>query len=186
MNPASIRRAWRNAFPNSLPAGFLCRHTAHERWLRTHSLPNAKRYPDGDSERDEVLFRYNAVASEVLGQNEACVLFIMRFSKQSEWPIEQKGPLRGLTMLHVMKLLEDARELQFFAASVVWKSGNFDGLLMDIANEHPDHALFFNPAQQTAFAPYDGGVDLFAKTADEACRLKAHFSAWLSSRADGL
>lgn len=186
MNPASIRRAWSEAFPNSPPAGFLCRRAASERWLRTHSLPNSKRYPDSESEREEVLLRYNVAASEVLGQNTTCFLFVARFGAVPEWSNEPEGPLSGLALLHVMEHGEQDEELQFFTAPVTWKSGEFDGLLLAVADDQVDHVLFFNPERRTAFAPYDGGADLFAQSVEEARKLQVRFASWLSDRPDGL
>jgi hypothetical protein len=186
MNPASIRHAWREAFPHSPPSGSLCRRAASKRWLRTHGLPNSKRYPDSKSEREEVLLRYNAVASEVLGQNMACILFVARFGAESEWPNEQEGPLSGLALRHVMKHEGQDDELQFFATPVTWKSGEFDSLLLAVADDQVDHVLFFNAERRTAFAPYDGGADLFAHSEEEARNLKVRFAGWLSGRADGL
>ena len=123
MNPVSIRRAWIEAFPNSAPAGFICRTAAAERWLRTHSLSNSKRYPDSEQELAEVLLRYNTVATQVIGQDASCVLFIARFGNERQWRNDEQGPLSGFELLHVMSHGEGVDSVQFFATSVTWRAG---------------------------------------------------------------
>jgi hypothetical protein len=190
MNTASICREWKTAFPYAAPAGFLCRVTASERWVRTHSLPKSKRYPDTTMEYAEVLRRYHQTASEVLGEGSHCVLFATRFGDERHWDAPIDGPLRGHRFAHVMAQdgedCDGGERLNFFAAETTWQAGAFDELLTAVADDQCRHLLFFNPKRRTAFAPYDGGADLFLATREDALTARTRFEAWLSSRPDGL
>jgi hypothetical protein len=186
MNTASICREWKAAFPNAAPAGFLCRRTASERWVRTHSLPESKRYPDTAAEYAEVLRRYHQTASEVLGEGSHCVLFATRFDDEQHWDAPVDGPLRGHRFAHVMAQDDADDKLNFFATETTWQAHAFDELLTAVADDQCRHLLFFNPLRKTAFAPYDGGADLFLATHEDAIAAKTRFEAWLSARPDGL
>jgi len=186
MNPDQTLNAWRAAFPHAGPTGFLCRQATPQRWVRIHSLPEAKRYADSDKERMEVLRRYNEAAQELLGQDSNCVLFTTQFSEKCLWEPDEQGPLDQLALTHVMTDGEEDDAMQFFAADVTWRSGDFDLLLSTVADDKTGPVLIFNPARQTAFAPYDGGADLFFRSAEDADRTRPMFQSWLSDRPDGL
>jgi hypothetical protein len=192
MNAASICREWKTAFPHAAPAGFLCRVAASERWVRTHSLPGSKRYPDTTSEYAEVLYRYRQIASEVLGEGSHCVLFASRFGDERHWDVPADGPLRGHRFAHVMTEGDGdgdgdgGERRQFFAAETTWRASAFDELLTAVADDQCAHLLFFNPQRRTAFAPYDGGADIFVATREDALAAKNRFEAWLSARPDRL
>jgi hypothetical protein len=48
-----------------------------------------------------------------------------------------------------------------FAGLTAWASGQFDGLLRDIADERAAPTLWCSGETGAVFAPYDGGIDLF-------------------------
>lgn len=186
MNPDHVLRAWKTAFPHASPAGFLCRQAIPLRWVRIHSLPEAKRYADSDKERMEVLRRYNETAQELLGQDSNCVLFATQFGEKRSWDPDEQGPLDQLPLTHVMADSEEDDAMQFVAANITWRSGDFDLLLSAVADDKTGPVLIFNPERQTAFAPYDGGADLFFKSEEDAHRTRQMFQSWLSDRPDGL
>lgn len=48
------------------------RATFPHRRLRSHSLPQSKRYPEDDAELETVLRRHSVAARETLGDDEPC------------------------------------------------------------------------------------------------------------------
>jgi hypothetical protein len=184
----SIRQAWNAAFPGAPPVGFLCRSAAADRWLRTHSLPESKRYPDSAEEYAEVLRRYNATALHTLGPDAECFLFVTRFGADRQWKYDDimSQTLNKIEFAHVMSHGEKDDVLQLFVTPVIWQTGAFDVLLSAVAEDQTGPVLFFSPTRRSAFAPYDGGADLFLASAEEAQKAKTHFAAWLSLRSDGL
>jgi hypothetical protein len=187
MTFSSIAEAWNSAFAPALPAGFLCRKSLHERWLRIHSLPESKRYPETPTDRKELLIRHNSVANYTLGQNSDCVLFITRFGESKEWSAAEYLPLGLSKPQHVMSFDDRGEQrMQFFALRAVWKSQAFDELILAAAEEKISPILFANLATANAYAPYDGGADLFFSSANAVGIARGHFLEWLSKRADGL
>jgi hypothetical protein len=79
MDSTETAAAWKRAFGDAVPLGHVCRRMIAERWVRIHSLPESKRYPEDEDDFRELLSRHNAVATAVLGEGERFVLFDARF-----------------------------------------------------------------------------------------------------------
>jgi hypothetical protein len=186
MNASLIAQSWKCAFEGALPAGFLLRKHFPDRWLRVHSLPDARRYPSCATEYEEILNRHNTVASYVLGEGSKCSLFIARFGESHEWPDATFLPLVGDIPSHAIASGDPDEPIQFFGLQVTWHRSVFDKLICAAADDKTGPILFANTATQTIYAPYDGGADLFfsSPTAIELAKLKFH--PWLSAREDGL
>jgi len=190
MTPAELLAPWQRAYPNVPPVGFLCRRALPERWVRSHSLAEAKRYPDSPQELAQALERYNATAAHVLGEDRDCLLFVARFGEETRLRDDEGAQLLALRPAHVLGHALDGPHggdaIQVFAAPVHWRSGAFDPLLAGIAEEGTGSTLFFDPVGGGAFAPYDGGADHFLASPEQAAQMKRRFASWLSARPDGL
>ena len=176
---------WRAVFGQVMPRGHLCRAAFAQRWLRIHSLPNAKRYPDSDIDRAEILSRHNTAATLVLGEASHCVLFIARFGDANCWDRSDDLPLQVMPH-HAMTRIDDDSQTQYFAASVIWRSGAFDDLILACADDQSGPLFFVNLATEQAYAPYDGGADLFMSSSARIKDARLRFAPWLSQRDDGL
>lgn len=186
MSAHPFLRDWQACFGDALPAGHLCREALADRWLRVHSLPGSKRYADTDAERVVLLHRHDAIAGHVLGEGEACAVFIVRFGEDTAWDVSETPPTLPTTPRHVLCSRVDGDVRQFFAAPVVWRTNAFDPLVLAIADERVEGVLFANLLRGSIYAPYDGGADLFFPSPQAALAARARFSSWLSARADGL
>lgn len=65
---------WTTHFGLTPPLGFRLRAAYPERWLRIHSLPESKRYPNTSAELELLLDRHAAVAGELFAAAQACTL----------------------------------------------------------------------------------------------------------------
>lgn len=169
--------------------GHLCRDSLPDRWLRIHSLPRGKRYPETQAEYVELLLRQNTVATAVLAASAECVLFFCDFPDEPELSLPNRLSMTFPEPVWVPELasLTDAYEqLRIGAVSVTWQHGTFDDLLRGRADGRLVPFLFVNLAAGTAFAPYDGGVDLFLKGPDDVTAARRRWPAWLSPRPDQL
>ena len=173
-----IEARWLEAFGECPPIGSYCREELPARWLRIHSLPKSKRYPDTDAEYRELLRRHNEVATTLLGADEPCILFAATFDDDEE-PLS----LAGLTFADVPEL--SAPHVHIAAAQVTWKPGRFDALIRAVADETAKRFLFASFERGTAYAPYDGGADLFLASPDAVVKMKGRWSDWLSVHPDG-
>lgn len=177
-----ILQAWRTHFGDALPTGSSCRRALPDRWLRIHSLPQSKRYPETTDEVRELLMRQNTVATDVLGEASDCVLFITRFGDE---PDCEDLPLVGQTPELVLSVAEDGDAISFFALPVTWRRGAFDDLILACARDRTGQILFADLAHGGACAPYDGGADLFFRSHEDALMARTRHRAWLSARPDG-
>ena len=161
---------WRATFGDIAPAGFVCRNAHPERWLRVHSLPESKRYPETNTERREILERHAAVARHVLGDGTQCTLFISRWGPARVWAADDL-PWLGVLPAHLASFLSpeddgfvnepDWEWLQVFGIDITWKAHGHDRLVLACANDATGPLLVANLFRGTAYAPYDGGADLF-------------------------
>ncbi|MBX9899298.1 MAG: hypothetical protein K2Y28_00815 [Burkholderiaceae bacterium] len=196
MTLQTIAEAWHSSFGPAMPVGYLCRTTLPDRWMRIHSLPGSKRYPDSEAERDEVLRRQNDVACYVLGEGSECILFITQYGESRYWPDYYLE--RSRYTAEFLELNRFAPEyvqsydkglngpLQIFATHQRWHAGAFDSLILMCADGTGGPYLFANIDRRSAFAPYDGGADLFFSTSDAVVEARRTFSDWLSAIESGL
>jgi hypothetical protein len=186
MTTHPVHEAWLRAFPDSAPAGFICRYTASDRWLRVHALPNGKRYATTPDERAEILRRYNTVGTDLLGDGAPCVLFLARFGENTDWDDDTTACLLPERPLHYLEYGAPDEPIQFFHLPVVWRAGDFDSFLEAKADDRMGPALFFNFEGRRAVAPYDGGADLFYAAPEEVAHGRRRYQQWISKRPDGL
>ena len=73
---AQLFARWQALFAGVPPLRHHLRQAFSERWLRIHNLPGAKRYPETDDERRQVLERYAVVGGRVLGDGSPVYAFL--------------------------------------------------------------------------------------------------------------
>jgi hypothetical protein len=194
MDATAIADSWRRAFGDAAPLGFACR-TAHQgRWLRIHSLPGSRRYPESESDFTELLRRQNEVATTTLGSEDACVLFAGEFADAAgaaEAPILPEFDRAIWVAVPELCTPDDDAPpepawIRIAAAPVLWAAGRFDALIRATAVGEAGPVLFANLGTGQAYAPYDGGADLFFRTSQQVEMMRERWRTWLSTRRDGL
>jgi hypothetical protein len=192
MNGSEIASGWRRAFGDTLPIGYVCRERVPERWVRIHSLPESKRYPESEAEYRELLRSHNEVATAVLGDGASCVLFWVAFGL----PRVAINPLFHLSvkksaLIQVSELTgradpePEADVVRVAAIPAQWRPTQFDQALRAIAEDR-GRIFFANLTSGTAYAPYDGGADLFFASGEAVPHAKAAWAQWLSAEPSGL
>ena len=170
-------------------------HEYPDRWVRFHSLPESKRYPDGEAEYQCVLGLHNAILSEISAPGEDLWLISTGHSS-TPTPIRDNEALahfdpaaqfwRSIAR-HKLEGDEDNPNYEhLFVSRWPWEPGIFDWFIRLVANEEVTNAHIVNQSAQTLFHPYDGGADIILRTTSERDRLKQTFHDWLSPREDGL
>jgi hypothetical protein len=194
---SAFAEAWQRSFSLAPPVSYRMRELYPERWLRIHSLPESKRYPESPEELTTLLARHNAVATTMFGDEREVVLIVEQYGTWQTTaptpvlPLELGGELRPLQRI-------DPRELQpradpaedpfvdLSAAVVPWRSGAFDPLIMELASGAGRRFLLSTRDAARVYAPYDGGADLFLEDRRARDAWKARFSTWLSAHPSGL
>lgn len=193
-----FQRLWSRHYPDVEPVGYELRRAGVRNWVRFHSLPGSRRYPDTEAEWDVLLARQNELAAAVLGENRDCWLVQSHWEPDPEFPDialqDGNDPFRATAEYGLSSALVTLREpgteferrWEAFAGLTAWASGRFDGLLRDIADEQAGPTLWCSSESGAVFAPYDGGVDLFLPDKSRVRELKAKHSAWHSAHPAGL
>jgi hypothetical protein len=165
--------AWRGWYPGAPPLAHLLREAHPERWLRIHSLPESRRYPETDADWAELLRRHDAVATDVLGDGARCALVpvvdVVPAERMRDPVIEAWEPEPAF--LH--------------GAEVVWRAGAWDEALRAAAMDEA-RFLMVELEHGRVYAPYDGGADLFLPTSRERDEHRARHAGWLSRLPSGL
>ena len=173
------------------PLGHILRAELPERWLRVHSLPDAKRYADTPIEYSTLLTRHNAVATAVLGIGAKCLLFVGRPEGDLQWQSERQTlPGTKETTFTLFKSVADDDEpaqmaMNFWCAPVRWHPERFNELLRAVADDEEDYIIFASLQTGEIYAPYDGGADLILGSSTRCAELKQKFAAWMPHHPSG-
>jgi hypothetical protein len=181
------------AFGHLPPVGHVLRSAISDRWLRVHSLPDSKRYAETDAEYDELLRRHNELALEVLGPDNRALLFLHAWGDVADFPsiFSEFGWAAQLELndatpaVHPSSEVDDPN-LLVAGFSIHWSPQAWDSLLRDVADDRLPSIVLLNPATSEAYAPYDGGADLFLADPQRVETLSTRWAAWLSKHPDGL
>jgi hypothetical protein len=169
---------WNTVYPETPPIGHQFKWRLPHRWMRIHSLPDSKRYPQNATEWTELLSRQNAVIDHVTRGARSIEIVITA--------IREDNPLfQDFTFENIGVFVDREAEVTFqsFVSICVWKKGCLDRVLRMIADAE---VRGFIMARDCLISPYDGGMDLILKDSVTRDVCRERFKAWLSKREDGL
>ncbi|MER7195866.1 DUF3885 domain-containing protein [Streptomyces flaveolus] len=182
---------WERQWP--APPGASLRHIYPERWVRFHSLPESKEYPESEDEYAIMLERQRVLLEE-LGPDDDLLWVIT-----TEWG---QHPEPGPRMTELQRVDPRARHweswlsddddpddlvYQHVHVSSRSRIGNsLDPLLRLVADDVSIAVTLAPPDLRWVFRPYPGGVDVFAPSTAERDSLKATHPDWLSGHPSGL
>jgi hypothetical protein len=179
-----MRSHWfQHPFCQAFPVAHFMRQTFPVSWLRIHALPDSKRYPEDDAERQIVFDRYSRFGSALLGESAPCLIIQSRFvgfPRSSELMPE----LDWKPMQRVGDDEDDAWDS--WMAHTIWKPSAFRSLLLEIADDKESHIAFLSEVTDCVFIPYDGGADGFSFDTTLLQRLSGEFAPWRSLLPSGL
>jgi hypothetical protein len=181
---AMIDRCWTESFPDCEPVADRLKWAFPDRWVRFHSLPGSKRYPESEVEYQIVLDRHNAVLGALTPVRATVIILTTEFSvlrvpasPPDDWP-------SGAWWRTVA--YDDDSFWHVYAAEVAWVPGVFDGLIRRVASDVTGNVMVCDPRCTWVVHPYDGGMDVLTASPGVRDDLRARFRSWLSGRPDGL
>ncbi len=181
LTPDGLRfmESWHRDYPETPPINYRFKQRLPKRWMRIHSLPGAKRYPDNKAEWDVLMARQNAVIDHLVPQLTA-IKWVWNWIDPDCFIFKSFG----LTRLGVLPD-EDAEgpTTESWMLADHWETGLSDTFLALIAYEQMRGFII---APNCLIAPYDGGMDVILNAPYSAHAFKRHFSDWVSPREDGL
>ena len=186
---------WDRWYPNCEPIGYLLREAFPDRWVRFHSLPESKRYPEVEAEYAEVLARHNRILGELVRPGEQVVLLTTGYTRSPD-PVRTSSevvtldpgalPWRTLALEDPNDASSYPRYWHLFAAGRVWHPGGFDPLVRLVADDVVADVLIVAPDCRWVLHPYDGGMDVIVENLAERDRLASRYSGWLSAYPGGM
>ncbi|MFL9458957.1 hypothetical protein AB0758_49290 [Tolypothrix bouteillei VB521301_2] len=182
---------WQKFYGADPPVAHLLRSKIPDRWLRIHSLPESKRYAQTPDEYEILLSRHNTVATEVLGVQTRCQLFVSQYGEhpQSSVDTQDVPQLEDLAFTFFDSLVDPTEPemiMNIWCAPVLWSSGQFDNLIKAVADYNAPFILFASLLTGEVYHPYDGGADLFVSSNKRQSELKQQYTQWLSKSPSGL
>ena len=175
---------WRSRYSGVEPSGHTLRAAFPDRWFRIHSLPQSKRYPDNVSDWKTLIARHRSISDAVLGAQPVCYLVTPWWCWKESCFSEFE--LRAIPSLPEYRPAPD--ELPsggYYGARVTWNFERFEPVLRDVAEDKVRTTVILEN-EPAAYAPYDGGADLFLPNKQRRDSLREDFKKFLSSRPDGL
>ncbi|WKD30611.1 DUF3885 domain-containing protein [Streptomyces xanthophaeus] len=182
---------WERQWP--APPCVSLRHAYPERWVRFHSLPGSKEYPESEDEYAIVLERQRVLLEE-LGPDDDLLWVIT-----TEW---DGRPEPGPRMTELQRVDPHARHwesrlsddddpddlvYEHVHVSSRSRSGNSLYPLLRLVADNAGIAVTLAPPDlRWVFRPYPGGVDVCAPSTAGRDSLKAAHPDWLSAHPSGL
>ena len=191
-----LDRSWMVPFQNAPPIAHKLRRQFENRWVRFHSLPESKRYPDGEQEMEIVLHRHNSVLESLTAEGCDVALVTTHYSYSS--PIEDVAPVTETDPDAIrwrsvaLHKLPDADKfmgehfMHLFVKWSTWKRGVFDPAIRLTAIDVIENVLLVDSQGSWCVSPYDGGMDCFLRTPSARDVLRSQHADWLSQHPKGL
>lgn len=176
MTKKSFLKFWNSHYPNTIPVQYLLKNYFTDKWLRIHSLPQSKRYPENEQEWKELFDRQFKALNYFLYENEPYTLLINSIDS-SHFLFDH------FKFKNIGVFVHDETTFQSFVATQKKDRIGIEIVLKEIA-EDKIRGFFITP--KGLFAPYDGGVDMIFENSEKRNQMKLVFKNWISPREDGL
>ena len=187
--------SWQRWFPEVDPVAHRLRAAFPDRWVRFHSLPGSKRYPEGEAEYAMVLARHNRILGELTAPGREVVLLSTGYS-DSPAPVRLQPELQALDphalpwwsvpMHKSDEGYTDPTYWHVFASVWEWQPGLLDPVVRLVADDALANIMVVAPDCRWLLHPYDGGMDVVTESSAVRDCLKSSYAGWLSAREDGL
>lgn len=191
----SLTALWQHRWPGTRPISYELRSSDH--WVRFHTLPGSKRYPDTESEYAEIARRHRCLLRELSDHHAPTdnQVFVVTCSwSAGPTPTPRTAPVAAFSpqAIHWQSILTDDSDprspswTHLFLDQLELADQRLDQLLGLVADDRAEGVLIADPQLQWMYAPYDGGTDILTATTAQRDALKARHPSWLSPRSDGL
>jgi len=185
---------WPQQFPDCPPIAHVLKSAFPDRWVRFHSLPESKRYPEDEVEYATILHRHTRILED-LTQTEREVVLLTTTYSDTPWTVRQPElqrldpnavPWRIVPMHELDKEYFAPNYWHLFASVWEWRPGLFDPLVRLIAVDAISNVMIVNPECRWLLHPYDGGMDVILESTAVRYYFKSTHQEWLSPYPGGL
>lgn len=192
VDTAALSMLWDERWPGLPKLPYELRG-ARDRWVRSHTLPGSKRYPETEAEYEIILARHNIVLAELMIGPTVLVVT----AGYSDAP-EPREPCRSPETMAVhpsavywtSACVDDEPGFEswmhLYVSKMPWAAGCLDPLLRRVADDVIANVLVADIDLRWLYHPYDGGMDVTLSSTAERDDLRDHHHDWLSSHPAGL
>ena len=167
----------------AFPLAHMMRKVFPETWLRIHSLPESKRYPENKTDEAIILEKYARFGTALLGEKSHCSILQTRFIG---FP-RSADLLPELDWQQIHRInIDENDSWNSWSAPLIWDPIFFEMQFLEIANRREANIAFLSNDTDCVFIPYDGGADGFSFDAKLIKRLSEEFAPWRSNHPLGL
>lgn len=187
MTSAEMEELWESLFPGIHPEADYLKVVCRPRWVRFHSLPGSKRYPDTPREEAVILSRHAALLNAIWPAAVSLAVIRTTFYPTTPGTVV----LTPSEWTHWRSFTSQPKGCESFCRHVFfcernWSVGVLDDLILETAHDREHNLMVIDLGGTALYHPYDGGMDLILTNPDRIPRLRSRFEAWLSPRPDGL
>ena len=186
-----LTKYWNEQFGKFRPEAHQLKHQFRDRWVRFHTLPDSKRYPESELEYQEIFRRHNLLLRSVTDLNPILVV-VPEYSENREasQPEINLQALFSMTSPWVtLKQHEDDDPMENYwhlhVAKVAYSGAELNGLFRLVANDEVGNILILCITKNVLYHPYDGGADVILPSSEKRDIVKEKYKEWLSSHPEG-
>ncbi len=184
MNATDLETIWQSRFPGVLPVADELKYICASGWVRFHSLPKSKRYPEDTDEERIIMNRHNTILDAIWPHSSPLVVIQTAYSSSSKDIPGFEEP--GWTFWKTFDPFGDADSWwHLYFQEQIWQPGVFDQLILQVAHEKVFNLMVLDGAADVLYHPYDGGLDLIFADPENIPPLRFHFADWLSPYPNG-
>ncbi|MEV0895751.1 hypothetical protein [Actinoplanes sp. NPDC049802] len=190
VDPVLLSALWDERWPGRSKLPYELR-SIPDRWVRFHSLPRSKRYPETEAQYKIVLARHNTVLADLA--NDSAILVVTVSYSDSRDSYESRSPqtlaVHPDAVYWTSVCMDDEPDLESWMHLHVsrerWTPGCLDTLLRHVVDEVVANVVIADPDLRWLYHPYDGGMDVILPSATERDALRHRYHEWLSEHPSG-
>src|SRR5690349_115608 len=192
LDTARLSTLWDERWPGCPKLPYALRG-ARDRWIRFHTLPDSKRYPETEAEYRIILARHNTVLGELVTAPTVLVV-TAGYSDAPEPPESSRSPetvaVHPNAAYWTSVCIDDEPDLEswmhLYVSQTPWSVGCLDPLLLQVADDVIANVLVADSDLQWLYHPYDGGMDVMLSSTAKRDALRDRHRDWLSTHPGGL
>lgn len=180
---------WQHWFPDCEPVAHHLPVVFPERWVRFHSLPSSKRYPEDADEYATLIERHNRILCQLARPDQSLALLTTGYSETAE-PVRCQRelseldplalPWRTVAMHRQADNFPEPTFWHVFVSKWGWSPGVFDPLVVLIAENVLSNIMIVALDCRWLLHPYDGGMDLIVESRTVRDSFAKQHPEWLA------
>lgn len=190
--PDDLRAAWEKRWPGTPPEADQLKAIFPERWVRFHSLPGSKRYPEDEAEYRTALSRHHAVLDDLAGTASSLVVVTTAYGDHHR-PRRAGDVARATGRARrwwTFETADSAPDWPLWCSAFVSRStgprDELEPLLRLVADDRTRGVVIAPTDLAWLYHPYDGGADVLLPTREGRDALRDRHRGWVSAHPLGL